>query len=173
MLRKFSLFFIALLLTTAFSTVEAANINLQTQPLVKQEIPKTENEIYLEKLHKKVDALALVANPQKYMDKKIRIKAKFDKFSAIGLDYEPAARPAKEYISFLIKREDVTNYNIPLSELKLIVKRDYAEKELVNLEAGDEIEIYGKVFCLALGDPWVDVDQVKILTIKENKEKNN
>ena len=78
-----------------------------------------------------------------------------------------------EIFSFLIKREDVTNYNIPLSELKLIVKRDYAEKELVNLEAGDEIEIYGKVFCLALGDPWVDVDQVKILTIKENKEKNN
>ena len=104
------------------------------------------------------------------MGKKVKMLAHFDKFSTIGLDYEPANKNSKDYISFLIKREDVVNYNIPLSELKLIVKRDYAEKELVNIETGDEIEILGNVFCLALGDAWVDVEQVKILTVKDDKK---
>ena len=123
--------------------------------------------------YKEVSALALVDSPAKYLNKPVKIKAKFDKFSAIGLDYPPVNRDAKTYIGFLIKRENVTTYNIPLSELKLIVKRDYAEKEMINVEQDDDIIIFGTVFSTALGDPWVSVDKVSDLTVhkdKENKE---
>ncbi len=167
MFKKLSFIFIIAMAFVGISRIDAASINLQstpTQSIVTPEVAEVTK-------YKKVDALQLVASPAKYMDKCIKITAKFDKFAAIGLDYPPANRPLKDYISFLIKREDVQNYNIPLSELKLILKRDYAEKELVNLETGDEIEIYGKVFCLALGDPWVDVEKVVILTPKKDKEK--
>jgi len=119
-----------------------------------------------------VDPLALVANPQSYLNKKIKMIALFDKFSTIGLDYPPVKRSSKDYISFLIKRPDVENKNqtIPLSELKFIIKRDKAEK-LIDLESGDKIEIKGTVFSTALGDPWVDVDEVKMLEPKPAKSK--
>ncbi|MDD3593800.1 MAG: hypothetical protein PHX18_04130 [Candidatus Gastranaerophilales bacterium] len=112
----------------------------------------------------------LVLKPKNYLSKKIKINASFDKFSTLGLDYEPVNMSSKDYISFLIKRNDVKEYDIPLSELKLIIKRDYAEKELINIENNDKIEVYGKVFSTALGDPWVLVDKVVILTPKENKK---
>jgi len=114
-----------------------------------------------------VNPLDLVANPQTYLNKKIKMTSQFDKFSTIGLDYPPVNRSSKDYISFIIKRPDVENkdYTIPFSELKLIIKRDKAEK-LIDLESGDKIEITGTVFSAALGDPWVDVDEVKMLEIK-------
>ena len=120
--------------------------------------------------YKEVNPNELVAKPEKYLNKSIKFKAHFDKFSTLGLDYPPVNRPSKDYISFLIKRDEVKNYNIPLSELKLIVKRTYAEKELLKLENKDEIEVYGKVFSKALGDPWVDVDKVIILTPKKSDD---
>ncbi|OGH99819.1 MAG: hypothetical protein A2039_05770 [Candidatus Melainabacteria bacterium GWA2_34_9] len=119
-----------------------------------------------------VDPLALVANPQSYLNKKIKMIALFDKFSTIGLDYPPVKKSSKDYISFIIKRPDVENkgQTIPLSELKFIIKRDKAEK-LIDLESGDKIEIKGTVFSTALGDPWVDVDEVKILEPKPTPAK--
>ena len=121
-----------------------------------------------------VDPLALVANPQNYLNKKIKIIALFDKFSTMGLDYPPIKRSSKDYISFMIKRPDVENkgQTIPLSELKFIIKRDKAEK-LIDLESGDKIEIKGVVFSTALGDPWVDVDEVKILESKSASDKKS
>jgi len=165
MLKRTLAIVAAIIVLSITSQIQADNINLQT----KQETTASQTVTF--DMYKQVDSLDLVANPSKYMNKRIKINAKFDKFSALGLDYPPANRDAKTYISFLIKRENVKGYNIPLSELKLILKRDYAEKELVNIETGDEIEIYGNVFCVALGDPWVDVEKVTILTPKENKDK--
>ncbi len=100
------------------------------------------------------------------------MNAQFDKFSTIGLDYPPVNRSSKDYISFIIKRPDVENkgYTIPLPELKLIIKRDKAEK-LIDLESGDKIEIKGTEFSTAIGDPWVDVDEVKILEPKTKPAK--
>ena len=121
--------------------------------------------------YKEIAPLTLVNTPAKYLNKNVKLKAKFDKFSTIGLDYPPVKRDAKTYISFLIKRENA-NYNIPLSELKLIIKRDYAEKEMVNIEQGDDIEIYGNVFSTALGDPWVSVEKIVILTEHKDKDKD-
>lgn len=120
-----------------------------------------------------VNALDVVANPYKFLNKNINIKAKFDKFSTLGLDYPSALRPSDKYISILIQRPDVENHNIPLSEMKIFLKKELAEKN-INLDAGDEIEFNGRVFSTALGDAWMDVDNLKIITKKNppKKEEN-
>lgn len=107
------------------------------------------------------EPIAVVSSPKAYLNKIVVMKAKFDKFSTLGLDYKPAFKSSDEYISFLIKRDDTT-YNIPLSEMKLFLKRDIAEK-YIDLKTDDEVEIKGLVFSDALGDAWVDVKEFKIL----------
>lgn len=170
--------FLAILLVIAFITplsVNAAEPPILMDTPAKEEINKpviTEQVNAVQpQTYKEVSPLALVDAPHKYLNKQIKIKGVFDKYTALGLDYPPIKRDAKTYISFLIKRENVTAYNIPLSELKLIAKRDYAEKEMLNIEQGDEIEIYGNVFSTAIGDPWVSVDKVVCLTVHKDKEK--
>jgi hypothetical protein len=127
-------------------------------------------------IYKQVNPIELISSPANYLNQKIKINATFDKFSTLGLDYKPAMRETKNYISFLIRRPDVTENNIPLSELKLIIKRDKAEK-LIDLESGDKIEFTGNVFSDALNDPWVDVENIKVLssktkTVSDKKELN-
>ena len=112
-----------------------------------------------------VNPLDVVARPNFYLNKNIKIKAKFDKFSTLGLDYKPAMRSSEKYISFLIQRPDVTDHNIPLSELKIFLNRDEAEKH-IDLNSGDVIEFTGKVFSNALGDPWMDVDKFTVISTK-------
>ncbi len=104
--------------------------------------------------------LSIVNSPSVYLNKKVTMNAKFDKFSTLGLDYKPALKSSEDYISFLIKRDD-TNYDIPLSEMKLFLKRDYAEK-FIDLKTNDEIKIIGTVFSDALGDAWIDVENITI-----------
>lgn len=120
-----------------------------------------------------VNALDVVASPFKFLHRNIRIKAKFDKFSTLGLDYPAALRASDKYISILIQRPDVADHNIPLSEMKIFLKKELAEKN-INLDAGDEIEFTGRVFSTALGDAWMDVDNLKIITKKNppKKEEN-
>ena len=117
-----------------------------------------------------VRPLSVVNSPDSYLNKKIIMNAKFDKFSTLGLDYKPAFRSSDNYISFLIKRDD-TIYNIPLSEMKLFLKRDKAEK-FIDLKTNDEIKIYGTVFSSALGDAWIDVESITI-TCKAPENENN
>ena len=105
--------------------------------------------------------LAIVNNPKQYLDKTLTFKAKFDKFSTLGLDYKPAFKSSEEYISFLIKRDDTT-YDIPLSELKLFLQRTEAEK-FIELKTNDEIKITGIVFSDALGDAWMEVKSIVIV----------
>ena len=115
-----------------------------------------------------VKPLDIVNSPSTYLNKNVTMLAKFDKFSILGLDYKPSFRSSEEYISFLIKRDD-TQYDIPLSEMKLFLKRDIAEK-FIDLKTNDEISITGKVFSDALGDAWVDVFELTI--IKKAAEKD-
>ena len=84
------------------------------------------------------------------------------------MDYKSAYRSSEEYISFLILRDDV-NYEIPLSEMKLFMKRDLAEKN-IELKTNDEIQIVGKVFSDALGDAWIDVES--LIIIKKASDNN-
>lgn len=107
-----------------------------------------------------VSPLAVVNSPKSYLNKTITMNAKFDKFSTLGLDYKPAFKSSEDYISFLVKRDDTT-HDIPLSELKLFLKRDEAEK-FIDLKTDDEISIVGFVFSDALGDAWVDVQKLTI-----------
>ena len=52
--------------------------------------------------------------------------------------------------------------------MKIVIQREKAEK-LLDLESGDKIELTGSVFSSALNDPWVEVDSVKILSVKQKK----
>lgn len=115
------------------------------------------------------NSLDVVANPATYLNKTVTIKGKFDKFSTLGLDYTPAMRSSEEYISFLIQRDDIKDHNIPLSEMKIFIKRTEAEK-YIDINAGDEIEFSGKVFSTALGDAWVDAETFKIINKQKKAE---
>ncbi len=116
-----------------------------------------------------VASLNIVNNPSAYVGKKVKFKASFDKFSTLGLDYKPAFRDSQKYISFLIKRDDVTDHTIPLSEMKIFIKRSEAEK-FIDLDSGDIIEVYGKVFSDALTDAWVDTDKLVVISKKKKDE---
>lgn len=104
--------------------------------------------------------LDIVKNPTLYLNKTVRMNAIFDKFATLGLDYKSAMRSSEEYISFLILRDD-TEHEIPLSEMKLFLKREIAEKH-IDLKTNDKVFITGKVFSDALGDPWIDVVDIYI-----------
>lgn len=115
-----------------------------------------------------VAPLKVVASPSSYLNKTITMNAKFDKFSTLGLDYKVAFKSSEEYISFLVKRDDTT-YDIPLSEMKLFLKRDVAEK-FIDLKTDDEVQIVGTVFSDALGDAWVDVSKLTLVKKAPNKD---
>jgi len=113
-------------------------------------------------------SLQIVERPQDFLGKEVKIIGTFDKFSTLGLNYKPAFSDLKDYIAFLIKRDNVTDHTIPLSEFKILIKRAKAEK-LIDIESGDKIEFIGKVFSTVLNDPWLEVDSIKILTPKDKK----
>ena len=121
------------------------------------------------KAYTTVNPLDIVARPNFYLNKNVKIKAKFDKFSTLGLDYKPAMKSSQDYISFLIQRLDVTDHNIPLSELKIFLKRTEAEK-YIDLNSGDIVEFSGKVFSNALGDAWMDVDKFAVISSTKPKD---
>lgn len=116
-----------------------------------------QNKDYLD-----TNPLEIVKNPAFYIGKKIKFRAKFDKFSTLGLDYNPAKRSSEDFITVLIQRPDILTHDIPLSELKIFMNRKEAEKH-IDLNSGDDIEIAGKVFAKALGDAWMDVDNFTVI----------
>ena len=114
--------------------------------------------------------LDMVRTPSRYLNKLVTVRAKFDKFSTLGLDYSPAKRSSDDYISFLIQRDDVSDHSIPLSEMKIFMKRTEAEK-YIDLNSGDEVEFSGRVFSNALGDVWMDAEKFKVISKKEQPKK--
>lgn len=112
------------------------------------------------------NSLSIAVNPTKYLNKHVKIRARFDKFSTLGLDYKPAYRSSDKYITFLIKRDDVITHTVPLSEMKNFLSRDIAEK-YIDLKPGDEIEYCGVVFSDALGDAWIEVEKFTVLNQKK------
>lgn len=145
--------FVALFLLTFFAILSAPVIANELNNVSLQDVNVAAETI--------VNPLVVVSNPNTYLNKTIKMNARFDKFSTLGLDYPPAMRENSEYIGFLILRDD-TSFEIPLSEMKLFLKRDDAQK-FVDLKAKDKISITGKVFSTALGDPWIDVEELKVV----------
>ncbi len=143
---------------------KAVNLNLASQPQTAAVQKTAASGEFLS-----TTPLEIVANPDKFLGKKVKFKASFDKFSTLGLDYKPAFRDSQKYISFLIKRDDITDHTIPLAEMKIFILRSEAEK-FIELDSGDVIEVYGKVFSNALTDAWIDVEKLVVVD-KKNKEK--
>jgi len=139
-----------------------------SQPLTNQ-ISNSINKNYTGQNSITVNPLNIVARPSFYLNKTVTIRAKFDKFSTLGLDYKPAMRSSENYITFLIQRPDVTSHNIPLSELKIFLNRTEAEKH-IDLNSGDVIEFTGRVFSTALGDPWMDAISFNVISSKTKTE---
>ncbi len=154
----------------AFAATTPQPVNLDTTAVQKAQTKAVQSNIPPSDANQYVcvKPLDVVANPDMYLNKKIKFRAAFDKFSTLGLDYKPALRDSQKYISFLIKRDDVTDHTIPLSEMKIFIKRTEAEK-FIDLDSGDIIEVYGKVFSNALTDPWIDTDKL-IVVEKKNKD---
>ncbi|MBR2069010.1 MAG: hypothetical protein IJ877_04525 [Candidatus Gastranaerophilales bacterium] len=114
--------------------------------------------------------LNIVANPDKFLNKTVKMQATFDKFSTLGLDYNKALRLSTKYIGILIQRDDVVDHDIPLSEMKLFLTKELAEKH-IDLDAGDKIELTATVFSTALGDPWLDVTSLSVIKKAKQEEK--
>jgi hypothetical protein len=110
----------------------------------------------------KVDPLTLLKSPDQYVNHKITFTGTFNRFADIGLDYKKAFRDSRDYVTFFILRPDVSERTIPLSEMKLFFPRKQSD-EVMELEAGDKIQIVGTLFSAALDEPWIDVAHVKIL----------
>ncbi len=136
---------------TNYNEVQAATNVKQTAPAVSYML---------------VSPVDVVDTPNDYLNKDITFNAEFVAYTSLGLDYKPALRDSAKYIGVLIKRDNVKDHVIPLSEMKIFLKREVAEKH-IDLDAGDKIKISGKVFSTALGDPWVDVKVFDVLTKKE------
>ena len=160
---KIKLFTLAIALVFSFQTVSVA----ATSASVKSPEVKVASKKHV---YESAKALDIVNNPSKYLNKRVKVVAIFDKFSTLGLDYKPAYRKSDKYISFLIKREDVINNTVPLSEMKIFMTRKMAEKH-IDLNSGDIVEFEGLVFSNALSDVWVDVENFKVLQTKEKKDK--
>lgn len=141
-------------LSAAILTTSAVYIEEASAQPVQAPLKQNTTQVF------QVAPLTVVNNPSAYLNKTVLMKAKFDKFSTLGLDYKSAFKSSEDYISFLIKRDDTT-HDIPLSEMKLFLKRDTAEK-FIDLKTNDEVEIKGIVFSNALGDAWVDVNQLTV-----------
>lgn len=151
----FNKILVSLLILVFTVPVFAQNQQENTQKPKTQTVQQKANFI-------RTSPLEVVATPDRFLNKKIIMDGKFDKFTTLGLDYKKAFRDSTKYIGFLLQRDDVVDHNIPLSEMKLFLKRDYAEK-FVDLNTGDKISVTGVVFSNALGDSWVEVDNITIL----------
>lgn len=158
---------------TLFLVMVSISFGLTTNAIVKN-TPKTAAQATVQAqkpaaksdvVYDQVNSIEVVKNPAKYLNKHIKIRAKFDKFSTLGLDYKPAFRSSEKYITFLIKRDDVISHTIPLSEMKNFLSRTEAEK-YIDLSSGDEIEYNGTVFSNALGDVWIDVEKFTVISQK-------
>ena len=151
----------------AFCAIAFTTSNICIDKVVAEPVAQVATVSTINKQEGTISPLTVVNNPKAYLNQTITMNAKFDKFATLGLDYKPAFKSSEEYISFLIKRDDTT-HDIPLSEMKLFLKRDIAEK-FIELKTDDEISITGTVFSDALGDAWIDVINL-VITKKAPKK---
>ena len=159
--------YIKTLSIVAFCAIAFTTSNICIDKVVAEPVAQTAVVSTVAQQENTTRPLDIVNNPKEFLNKTVVMNAKFDKFSILGLDYKPAFKSSEEYISFLIKRDD-TNFDIPLSEMKLFLKRDVAEK-FIEIKTDDEISITGTVFSDALGDAWVDVSNI-VITKKAPKK---
>ena len=171
-MNKFKIWSVALLTSLGlsiniltFASQTPVRISIPAIPATTQAISYSAEKVYTT-----VNPVVMVNNPKPYLNKDIKFRAKFDKYSTLGLDYKPAFRSSEKFITFLIQRNDVTTHNIPLSELKIFLDRSEAEK-YIDLNSGDEIEVCGHIFSNALGDVWMDADKFTVISTSTSAAK--
>ena len=142
---------------SAKGTKESAKESAKEAEVAKVPEPPLENLI-------SVTPDQLVSKPQDYLNKNVKFTAPFFVFSNLALDYKPAFRSSRTYLSFLVLRPGT---HTPYSEIKLTMlapkEKDPQTKLLQMLKEGDQIEICGKVFATPLDEPWLDVLRLKKL----------
>lgn len=143
------------------ATVAAKKPAAKAKPAVEKPIDKTSYE--------PVESLAVVRNPEQWLGKKVTFDGVFNSFDGFALDYKPAFRDSKDFVSVLIRRPDAPQHSIPLSELKMVFPRSKS-KSVRDLEPGDKVKIHGKVFSTALGDPWMEIDNLEITEKNPNSK---
>ena len=102
----------------------------------------------------------LVSEPKKFLNKKIVISGQFYSFSTIPLDYERAMKSSKDFIGLILARPDQTE--IPLVELKLAAPLKLFKEGDIDIEHGDIVSLEGKVYAVALGEPWLEINKIEI-----------
>ena len=107
-----------------------------------------------------VSLIDLVANPKQYLGKKLVIEGEFNSFSTLALDYPKAMRSSKDYIGLVLSRPD--QKEIPLVELKLAAPLKMFKDNSINIEHGNIVVLRGKVYAVALGEPWLDIDSIEV-----------
>jgi hypothetical protein len=119
-----------------------------------------------------VDLLTLLKHPKPYLQKRVVFFGTFSSFSSLGLDYPPALRESKNHVAVLLFRPDTLPvHKIPLSEVKLFVRRTESEK-LPDLETNDVVRFEATLFSTALGDVWLDVNKLTITEKAPRKPKD-
>lgn len=159
--KKFWLISTLMTVVTAF-IIGYAPINASNQATVPVKAPVKSVTTATPGVAIAASPLEIVANPKQYLNKVVKFRATFDKFSGLGLDYKPAYKSSQDYIGILIKRDDVKDHTVPLAEMKMFLTRHEAEK-YVDLSSGDIVDIEGKVFSVALGDPWIEIQKFVII----------
>lgn len=108
-----------------------------------------------------VKLVELVADPKKYLNKRVYISGTFSSFSNLSLDYPKAMRSSKDYIGIILARPD--QKDIPLVELKLSAPLKFFKDTNLSFEHGDKIAMKAKVYAIALGEPWLEVESIDVI----------
>lgn len=158
----------ALLIILSFFTTLNSSFSKESKEKKQEEKKEVKKIEIVESEFQPILLGSLLESPDKYLNKKVKIRGKFSSFTTLALDYEPAMRKSKDYISICIFRPET---KIPLSELKLAYPLNEAKENQVirDLEEGDLIEIYGQIFSTALDEPWVDILSLKSLEKPKDK----
>lgn len=111
----------------------------------------------------------IVAEPKKFLNKKIYLEGDFYSYSTLALDYPKAMKSSKDFIGIVLSRPDAAE--IPLVELKIAAPVLLFKDTNLNIDQGDRIGIKAKIYAIALGEAWLDAESIEI--IKKNSKKND
>lgn len=164
-MNKFKLLITSLILTTLISV----NIHMPADAASSTVPQKKPANTIVKSNYVETNPVDVVAHPEKYLNKNLLFNTMFVAFTSIGLDYEPINRASSKYIGVMIYNNEPNDIILPLSEMKLFLKREDAEKH-IDLESGDKIKVYGTVFSTAMGDPWVDIKEIEVISQKNKPQ---
>jgi hypothetical protein len=113
----------------------------------------------------------VAAEPKKFLGKTLAMEGTFYSFSTLPLDYPAAMRSSKDFIGIVLSRPDYLE--IPLVELKLAVPiKKFKDDSLSGLEHGDVIQVRGKVYAVALGEPWIELDSIVVVKKSPSEDRD-